>query len=70
MKTPASTYRATQKYLREKTKQIGLQLYKNTDADMIIWLDSQENKQGYIKALIRADMEAHGFKMPEGSAEE
>ena len=34
----------------------GLKLSKNTDADMISWLDSQESIQGYIKALIRNDM--------------
>lgn len=64
MKISEARYRATQKYLREKTKQIGLQLYKNTDEDMIIWLDSQENKQGYIKSLIREDMQRHGFTPP------
>ncbi len=70
MKVSEANYRATQKYLREKTRQIGLQLYKNTDADLIVWLDSQENKQGYLKQLIRADMQAHGFSLPEGGAEE
>ena len=69
MKVSEAQYQRSQKYIREQTRQIGLQLYKNTDADMIIWLDSQENKQGYIKALIRADMEAHGFRLPEKAEE-
>lgn len=70
MKGRECDYRARQKYAREKTKQIGLAMYINTDADLIVWLDSQENKQGYIKALIRADMEAQGFKMPDAQENE
>jgi hypothetical protein len=31
-------------------------LNKNTDSDIINFLDQCENKQGYIKALIREDM--------------
>lgn len=38
-------------------KQYLLQLRKSTDADIIEKLDSQENKNGYLKALIRADLE-------------
>lgn len=42
---------------RENTKQYKLKLNKNTDADLITWLDSIENKQSYLKDLIRADMD-------------
>lgn len=42
---------------RENTRQYKLKLNKNTDADLIAWLDSIENRQNYIKELIRADME-------------
>lgn len=58
-------YRASQKYLREKCKDITLRLNKKYDEDILAWLDSQENKNGYLKALIRADMAAHGFSLPE-----
>lgn len=68
MKVKESQYRASQKYIREKTRQIGLQFYKNTEDDLITWLDSQENKNGYIKDLIRADMAKHGFT-PKGENE-
>lgn len=34
----------------------GLKLSKNTDADLIRYLDSQESIQGYLKQLIRNDM--------------
>lgn len=38
------------------TTQIKLKLNDSTDADILDWLARQDNKQGYIKALIRADM--------------
>jgi len=31
----------------------------NTDADIVEWLNQQPKKQGYIKDLIRKDMEQH-----------
>ncbi len=48
--------RAAAKYAREKTKTITLRLYP-TDTDILEHLGRQENKQGYLKKLIRADME-------------
>ena len=70
MKVPEANYRASLKYKAEKCRPIKFELNKRLYEDVLLWLDSQENKQGYIKALIRADMERNGFKMPEGSAEE
>ncbi len=34
-----------------------LKLSRTTDADIIQHLDQQENRQAYLKALIRADIE-------------
>lgn len=51
--------KANARYDRAHTRQIVMKLNKNTDADILDWLDSMENKQGYLKALIRADMAAH-----------
>ena len=48
--------RAQMKYNKEHTKQVTLRLNKRTEADIIEWLDKADNKQGYIKSLIRADM--------------
>lgn len=31
-------------------------LYKNTDADLIEWLEKQPNRQGLIKRLLREEM--------------
>ena len=44
------------KYNKAHMRQVKFALNVGTDADIIAWLDSVENKQGYLKALIRADM--------------
>ena len=59
MKTRECDYRAHQKYKKEKCRRIQIELVKNRDADMLAWLDAQPSKQGYLKDLIRADMEKH-----------
>lgn len=54
--TTEARKRATKKYQLANTKQYILKLNKRTDSDVIERLDACENKQGYIKQLIRADM--------------
>lgn len=44
------------RYDKANTVQLKMKLNRNTDADILAWLEQQDNKQGYIKALIRADM--------------
>lgn len=48
--------RASAKYNKEKVKQVIVRFYPG-EADLHEWLCSQPNKAGYIKSLIRADME-------------
>jgi len=48
--------RAVQKYDAKATKQIHLKLNLKTDSDIIAVLESAPSVQGYIKALIRADI--------------
>ena len=48
--------KANAKYDAAHTKQIMLKLNTKTDADILEHLDSMDNKQGYIKGLIRQDM--------------
>ena len=55
--TTEARKRATAKYQRKNTRQIILRLNIRTDADILERLDGCGNKQGYIKQLIRADME-------------
>ena len=44
------------KYNAEHTKQFKMSLNLRTDADIIEHLKKQDNKQGYIKDLIRNDI--------------
>lgn len=43
------------RYDKENTVQFKLKLHKVNDADIIEKLNSVDNKQGYIKRLIRED---------------
>lgn len=48
--------RADLKYAKRHVKQISLKLNDNTDRDILDRLAQEDNVQGYIKALIRADI--------------
>lgn len=48
--------RAQARYVKKSVKQTSLRFYP-AETDLWEWLDSKENKQGYLKSLIRADME-------------
>lgn len=45
--------RAGKKYDAKNTRQIMMKLNLKTDADILQWLDAQDNKQGAIKEAIR-----------------
>lgn len=47
----------TPKYDKENTTRINLKLNNKTDADIIQHLKAQESIQGYIKRLIRDDIQ-------------
>lgn len=49
--------KAGYKYDKENTRQVHLKLNKRTDKDVIERLVGMGNIQGYIKGLIRADIE-------------
>ena len=49
--------RANAKYDKENTIQVHLKLNKKTDIAIIEKLDSLDNKQGYIKKLIKKDLQ-------------
>ncbi len=46
----------TQQYIKDNIRQIRLTLNQRTEQDLIDWMDQQPNKQGYLKRLIRDDM--------------
>ena len=50
--------RANNKSNKKNTKTICVRLSFNTDADIIKKLDEVKSKMGYIKELIRKDMQA------------
>ena len=52
--TPQMRYQATH------TRQIPLKLNLKTDADILKRLDEVENRQGYLKNLIREDIKRGG----------
>ena len=53
--------RAQAKYDKDNTVQIKLKLNKRTDKDIIDYLSRQENKQGFIKTIIREFMRLEGL---------
>ena len=57
----AKTGYASQKaYNKERGKVINFRLFTPQDDDVLAWLDKQPNKAGYLKSLIKADMERSG----------
>lgn len=50
--------RASAQYKARAIIQVKLDLHKKNDADILEALERSGNKQGYIKALIRADIKA------------
>lgn len=49
--------RANERYRKESVRQATVRFYP-TEADLWEWLQAQPNKAGYMKGLIRRDMEA------------
>ena len=49
--------RANAKYDSNNTSRVAIKLNNKTDADILKKLSEVDNKQGYIKRLIRADIE-------------
>ena len=47
---------AQSRYDKENTQMVLLKLNKKTDADILLKLQEAQNKQGYIKELIRQDI--------------
>ena len=48
-----------EKYIRENVQKIALNLNRRTESDLIEWLNAKTNRNGYIKGLIREDIERH-----------
>lgn len=50
-------YRAHAKFDKENTTRVTVKFNHHTDADLLVQLSKYESKAGYIKALIRRDIE-------------
>lgn len=50
------TSKASNKYNKENTKTYLIRFNRLSDADLIRWLDKQQNKNGYIRNLILKDI--------------
>lgn len=63
--------RATQqaRYDKANTKLYQIKLNRNTDADLMSYLESLPNRQGHIKELLRREMERTGWEAPANEEE-
>lgn len=59
--TTVGKYDRQNRYNAQNTKQIPLRLNRNTDADILAKLENVGNVRGYIKRLIREDIERNGL---------
>lgn len=57
-KSSNAQIKASIKYNQANVQQFKMNFNVKTDIDIIEYLKTKDNKQGYIKSLIRADMEA------------
>ena len=48
---------STKAYDKKNTRGLYLKLNLKTDADILLWLEAQESKQGSIKRLIREEID-------------
>jgi len=57
--TSEAQKKASAKYEKSTIKRIVLKLNRNTDKDIIAYLDSLENIQGEIKKVLREHIKRH-----------
>lgn len=58
MPKPRKDMTPQERYIVKNIVRVVVALNRNTDADILKHLEGVENKQGYVKALIRADIAA------------
>lgn len=63
-------YKSSNKWQKKNTKLITVRCNVYSDADIIKFWDSVENKQGLVKELLRAEMNKRGFVCPHPSKKE
>lgn len=63
-KNKKAFHKRTAEYHKDHTKFIGIRLNVDHDHDILMKLDSEGNKVGYIKQLIRDDIKRTGWQAP------
>lgn len=63
-------YKSNAKWQKKNTKLETIRLNIYSDADIIKYLQTIDNKQGYLKALLREEMDKKGFVCPHPSKKE
>lgn len=56
-------YAGGAKYNKERGKVINFRLFTPQDDMILNWINSQSNKSGYLKSLIKEDMKRNGIKV-------
>lgn len=56
-KTTEAQRRARNKYNKKMIRNLTVSLNRKTDDDIIVFLENKENIGGYIKKLVRRDMD-------------
>lgn len=56
-KTTEAQRRARNKYNKKMIRNLTVSLNRKTDYDIIVFLENKENIGGYIKKLVRRDMD-------------
>lgn len=50
-------YPANKRYEKNALRKVMIAFNRNTEPDLVEWIENTDNKAGYIKRLIREDME-------------
>lgn len=56
--------KADTKYKKANIVKVNMSLNRNTDGDILSYIATIDNKQGYLKRLIRADMARRAKEEP------
>ncbi len=54
------TYPAKKRYDKKNVVRISIAFNRNTEPELLAKVEAQENRNAYIKGLIRADIEKEG----------
>ena len=59
-----TSLKADTKYKKANIIKVNMSLNRNTDSDILAYIDTIDNKQGYLKRLIREDIARRAKEEP------